>query len=261
MRLTPRPMAPEFAPPYQDLKYMAPLSQERAAVLSKFVASNASGCVLDFGCGWAELLIETLEQGHDLTAIGYDLESDGISHGRTVAEQRGVGDRLEFVVGNALESLPDQAGGVFCIGASQIWGASVEENQPLDYRCALTAIRDLLQPGLPLVFGDGIWTAQPTPEAIAPLAGRLDEFVFLPSLLEIASECGFVVMRTHQASLDEWDEFESGFTAGYARWLADNPADHPDRAEVAAKLARQTGAYYNGYREILGMAYLQLLAV
>lgn len=254
-------MAPEFIPLYEDLKYLSPLSSQRASVLSEFLAAAAGDTIVDFGCGWAEFLIETLERGPHLTGIGVDLKSDRIDRARIVARQRGVGDRLKLTVGDARDPAAQNAGGIVCIGASQIWGPSVAEDQPLDYRSALAAIRDLLKPGLPAVFGDGIWVAEPTVEAVAPLAGRLDEYVFLPELLDIASKCGFAVIRTHQASLDEWDEFESGFSARYARWLLSHPPDHPEAGEVREKLAKQVNGYYNGYREILGLAYLQLLAI
>ncbi len=36
------------------------------------------------------------------------------------------------------------------------------------------------------VYGEGIWTRSPTPEAIAPLAGREDEFVSLAELVDLA---------------------------------------------------------------------------
>jgi len=124
----------------------------------------------------------------------------------------------------------------------------------------LSALRALLKPGSPAVYGEGIWAAQPTLEAVKPLAGRTDEFVFLPDLLDIVRECGFVVIRAHQATLDEWDEFESGYAARYARWLAEHPEEHAERASVRAQMVAQSDAYFKGYRGILGMAYLELLA-
>jgi hypothetical protein len=68
-------------------------------------------------------------------------------------------------------------------------------------------------------------------------------------------------MAAHEAGLDEWDVFESGFAAGYARWLASHPADDPDAEEVRELAARQHTAYFGGYRGILGLAYLHLVAV
>lgn len=64
----------------------------------------------------------------------------------------------------------------------------------------------------------------------------------------------------HEASQDEWDTFESGYTARFARWLATHPSDHPDAADVRDRAARQRKAYFEGYRGVLGLAYLGLLA-
>jgi hypothetical protein len=132
---------------------------------------------------------------------------------------------------------------------------------PLDYRSALGAIRAMVRTGSRVIYGEGIWAATPTPEALAPLAGRPDEYVFLPELLDIALDRGFAVAQVHQANLDEWDAFESGYTARYARWLASHSADHPDAPSVRNKMAAQRAAYFKGYRGILGMAYLAMFAV
>ena len=68
-------------------------------------------------------------------------------------------------------------------------------------------------------------------------------------------------VSVEEASIDEWDEFESGFSARYARWLSDNGPDHANAPEVRASAAHQRDGYLRGYRGILGMAYLSLLAV
>lgn len=221
--------------------------------------------MVDVGCGWAEFLIRTLtvdlEAKPELRGVGIDLEADSIAHGRVLAETRRVADRLTLVVGDAKESLPDEIGALICIGSGHIWGPPLEEQQPLGYRATLEALRGLLHPGLPVVYGDLIWDAAPTPEAAAGLGGRLDEFVFLPDLLDIVDGCGFAVLGAHQATLDEWDRFESGFTAGYGRWLVDHPSDHPDRAAVVDRLQEQRRRYFNGYRQILGHAFLELVAI
>lgn len=251
----------ELDPFHRELTFMAPLSEARGARLCDFVAANARGTVVDAGCGWAELLIRVLEAAPKIQGLGIDLDADAVAHGQALARERGVADRISLIVGDVKAHLPEAAGAVLCIGASQIWGPPVEARQPLDYRSALEAIRALLQPGAPAVYGEGIWTATPTPEAMAPLANRVDEYLFLPDLLDTVRDCGFVVVRAHQATLDEWDAFESGFTARHARWLGKHPADHPDAAAVRARMLAQSNAYFRGYRGVLGMAYLELLAV
>ena len=240
---------------------MAPLSEERAEKLVHFVSANLAGTVVDIGCGWAELLMRVLEATPKAQGIGIDLHDSYITHVQSLARERGISDRISLIAGDARDHLPESSDAVICVGASQIWGPPVEAKMQLDYRSALSAIRTILKTGSPAIYGEGIWTGTPTPQAIAPLAGRPDEYVFLPDLLDIARDSGFAVMQVHQATLDEWDAFESGYTARYARWLASNCADHADAPSVRDKVKIQSNAYFRGYRGILGMAYLAMFAV
>jgi SAM-dependent methyltransferase len=254
-------MPVEFAPLHRYLSFNAPLSGRRAGELVKFLTQHAQGTVVDVGCGWAEFLLRLLDENEGIQGIGIDRVADGFEHARRQAVKRKTADRLELICGDVRQRLPASVQGAVCIGASQIWGPPVEARLPLDYSAALAALRRLAQPGMPVVYGEAIWSAAPTDAAAAPLAGRLDEFAFLPALVELAWSHGFAVVRVHEATLDEWDEFESGHVARYACWLAEHPPTHPDVPEVQAMARRQRDAYFRGYRGILGMAYLSLLAV
>jgi hypothetical protein len=119
----------------------------------------------------------------------------------------------------------------------------------------------LVPHGARVVYGEGIWSQPPTPAAAAPLAGRLDEFLPLGALTEVVVEHGFMPIAVHEANLDEWDEFESGYNACYAAWLAEHDPHDPDAAEVRNRAARQRAAYLSGYRGVLGLAYFELIAV
>lgn len=112
-----------------------------------------------------------------------------------------------------------------------------------------------------MVYGEGIWSRPPTPEAAAPLSGRLDEMVPPTDLVDLAVAAGFAPVAVQEAVLDEWDAFESGYAAGWATWLAEHGTDHPDAPPVLERAARQPAAYLRGHRGVLGMAYLSLLAV
>jgi len=254
-------MQSDITPFHRDLTFMAPLSEERAAKLIDFVSANLMGTVTDVGCGWAELLLRILEATPNARGVGIDLQESLITHGLALARERGIDHRITLIAGDAKDHLPASSDAAVCIGASPIWGPPVEAKMQLDYRSALAGIRAILKPGSPAIYGEAIWTACPTPEAIAPLAGRLDEYVFLPDLLDIARDSGFAVVQVHQATLGEWDAFESGYTARFARWLASHAADHPDAPTVRTKVETQHNAYFRGYRGILGMAYLAMFAV
>ncbi len=251
---------PTFSPLHQDLTFLSPLSDERAARLVGFLTGHEPATVLDVGCGWAELLLRVLESAPTASGLGLDLDEESLARARRVAAERGLERRATFETRDAR----DVAGpfdAVTCIGASQIWGPDVEEAQPLDYAAALRALRALLPRGGRLVYGEGIWSAPPTPAATAPLSGRDDEYVTLGRLVTIAESLGFGVMAVHEASLDEWDAFESGFAGGWVRWLAEHEPDDPAAEEVRSRLARQHAAYLDGYRGVLGLAYLHLVAL
>jgi predicted O-methyltransferase YrrM len=193
--------------------------------------------------------------------VGVDTDEESLEVARRHARERGLDDRTQFLPGDGAITGPDDVDALVAIGASQVWGPDVEEAQPLDYASALDGIRDRVRRGARVVYGEAVWTRSPTPEATAPLAGRDDEFVPLADLVDLAVEHGFAAVVVQEASLAEWDDFESGFNACYANWLAEHGPEHPDAAEVVARAKKQRDAYFRGYRGILGLAYLQLLAV
>jgi SAM-dependent methyltransferase len=250
-----------LTPLHDDLTFMAPLSEKRADKLVRFVAQNLDGTVLDIGCAWAELLLRVLAAAPGADGVGVDIDQAAINHGRTLADQRGLLDRVRLVVGDAKEQAPQHADAVICIGASQVWGPPVEANEPLDYASALAAVREMVPRGARVLYGEGVWSRPPNSEAVAPLSGRLDELVSVAELTDLAVTQGFMPVGVHEASLGEWDEFESGYSARYATWLAEHAPDHPDADEVRDRAARQRAAYFRGYRGVMGMAYLALLAV
>ena len=241
--------------------FLCPLSPERGQRLVNFLATDLTGRVLDFGCGWAELLLQVLAAAPDAQGVGVDIDAVSLAHGRELARRRGLADRATLLEENSRTAASRGADAVICIGSSQIWGPPAEDRLPLDYAAALAALRATVRRSARVVYGEGIWSRPPTPEAVAPLSGRHDELVALPELVELAVAHGFAPMAVHEASLDEWDVFESGYAAGWAAWLAEHDPDHPDATDVRGRAARQRAGYLGGYRGVLGMAYLELLAV
>jgi hypothetical protein len=254
----------DLTPHYVDLAFLSPLSDHRAARLVQFLAAGEPHVVLDLGCGWAELLLRTLSALPGSLGVGVDSDSQAIEHGKVLAASHGLSDRVTLIAGNASVEAPQSADAVICIGASQIWDPGFGDGpitEPLDYLRALTAIRRVVPRGGRVVYGEAIWSAAPTAEAIAPLAGRRDEFVPLAELVEIVTGCGFAPMAFHEADLAEWDVFESGVGACYARWLAEHDPRGREADDVRQRARRHRDSYLHGYRGVLGMAYLELLAI
>ncbi|SDO82967.1 Methyltransferase domain-containing protein [Pedococcus dokdonensis] len=250
-------------PAHEHLTFMSPMSQARADGLVDFLTRDLphDATVLDLGCGWAELLLQAVAAHPSCRGIGVDTNEVSLAHGTDLAAARGLTERVELLAADARTAGPPAADAVICVGASHIWQVESAEPQPIPYEAALTALRERTVRGGRVVYGEGIWSRPPTPQATAPLAGRLDEFGSLAELAEIATRSGFAPVIVSEADQGEWDEFESGYLAGHARWLAEHPADHPDADEVRQRAARQRAAYLGGYRGILGLAYLGLVAV
>ncbi|MET0839902.1 MAG: methyltransferase domain-containing protein [Marmoricola sp.] len=253
----------DLAPLSDDLVFLSPLSEERAARLVGWLSDglSAGSTLLDVGCGWGELSLRVAAAARLARVVGVDLDRIALDEARRRARDRGLEDRTSYLPGDGAITGPDEVDALVAIGASHVWGPSTEDDQPLAYAAALSGIRDRVRRGGRVVYGDGIWSRSPTPEAIAPLGGRVDEFVMLHELVDLAVEHGFAPVAVHEAGQEEWDAFESGFTARYATWLAEHAPDHPDADEVRGLAARQRDAYHRGYRGVLGLAYLQLLAV
>lgn len=250
-----------LTPPFENLTFMSALSDARAAALVHFLSTDLHGTVVDIGCGWAELLLRIVAATPDGLGIGIDTDEALLEHGRQLARERGLQERTRLSCEDARVSSLDSADAVVCIGASQVWGPPVEANEPIAYSAALTALRAMVPRGGRVVYGEGIWSTPPTAAAAAPLSGRLDELVPLCDLVDLAAGHGFAPVAVHEASLDEWDVFESGYSACYARWLAEHDPNDPDATEVRSRAERQRNAYFKGYRGTLGMAYLALVAI
>jgi cyclopropane fatty-acyl-phospholipid synthase-like methyltransferase len=248
----------DLSPPWRDLEFMSPLSSERADRLAAYLC-EVNGVVIEIGCGWAELLLRVVAAAPNLTAIGIDTDVASIGHGRQLAADRGIADRVTLTSDAAV--LPATAAAAISVGATHAWAPPAsDEAEPLHYAEALARIRSLLPVGGRAVYGEGIWTQAPTPAAITALGGREDEMVSRDELVAIATNAGFIVDGVDEATEREWDDFEAGYVAGYRRWLATHSTDHTSAAAVRERLDRQRDAYLNGYKGVLGFAYLELRA-
>jgi len=251
----------EFAPLRDAMTFNSPLSEERATRLVDFMAEDLRGRVLDIGCGWGELLLRVVAAAPGTAGLGLDLDEAALEHGQTLAAQRGLADRVTFVPGDAKETAPEEAAAVISLGASHVWATSVDLSSPMDYAGALRAIRARVPRGAQVVYGEAVWSSKPTAEAAAALGGRLDELIGVADLVDLTVATGFVPVAVHEASLDEWDDFESKFSAAYTAWLVEHGPDGADADEVRARAQRQRDGYFRGYRGVMGLAYLQLIAV
>jgi hypothetical protein len=105
----------------------------------------------------------------------------------------------------------------------------------------IDALRRLVSPGGRRLFGEGFWEHPPSPAEIAAMWPGItaEDHYDLAGLVDAAISAGFRPEWIETASLEEWDDFESGV----------EKAD--DRLSI----------WLRGSRGRLGFAYLTLIPV
>ncbi|MGQ0837136.1 SAM-dependent methyltransferase [Actinokineospora sp.] len=245
---------PEIPPLHNDVDFNAPLSDEHARGLITTLGPLTDRRVVDLGCGWAELLLRTLTTEPTATGIGVDRDSAAINHGRRNATARGLADRVELIAGDAADWSGDPVDVLINNGACHVWGGEPHARTVT----ALKALHAHLRPGGLLLFGEGFWQRPPTEAELAVMPMAREEYWSLADLVDLAQAHGFRLLALSQASLTEWDDFESRHGLGWETWLLANP-DSPHAADIRAKADTHRTAWLRGWRDTLGFAYLTLV--
>jgi cyclopropane fatty-acyl-phospholipid synthase-like methyltransferase len=230
---------------YAAMRWNTPLSEAHADLLIERLDVGSARSVLDVGCGWGELLLRVVEAATEgCVGVGVDTEDGLLDRGRRAAAARGLAESVEFV-GRRAQDWDQPADRVLCVGSSHALGGSAS---------ALAALRPLVTPGGRLLFGDGCWEGESTPEALAIFG---DDVLALDRVLDHARDAGWRMLSLSTADQREWDEFESSYRRGSEEWLLANPSA-PDAPAVRHDLDRRLTEYETGYRGVLGFCYLVL---
>ncbi|WP_104483331.1 class I SAM-dependent methyltransferase [Actinokineospora auranticolor] len=243
---------PEIPPLHDDLIFHGPLSESRADQLVRSLGPLAGRHVVDLGCGWAEFLLRAVATDPTATGHGVDLDQAAIEHGRAAASARGLGTRVTLEVGDA-GAWSGSADILIVNGASQVFGG-----EPTRHTVnALEAGKRLLRPGGRLLLGEGFWEREPSAENLRRMPITREEYRSMADLVDLTTEHGYRPLWISQASLDEWDTFQSQHALGWEKWLSTHQG-HPAFDEVKAKADTHRSFWLHGWRTVLGMAYLTL---
>jgi len=242
----------QLGDPLARLTFNCPLSSPRGYALIEELRLGHGARVADLGCGWAELLLRGLERIPGITGEGVDLDEAGLARGRRNALERGLDARVTLEQGDA-GAWTARIGGfdaVLCVGSSHALGGTQE---------ALVAVRRMLRQDGRALFGEGFWTVPPSQEALTALGAAREDLTDLDGLVSRAESAGLQVLSVDAASQDEWDDFQSLSQAGL-RDVAQAQEGTP-AAEETRRLAQQRrAAYEDGYRGVLGFAFLVFAA-
>ncbi len=239
------------------LSFHGPLSEARAARLVARLTGNSPRTVLDIGCGWGELMLRILAAAPDATGLGLDTDEGDLARGRDNARARGLAGRVTFARGSAVGTRRGPAGLVLCLGASH---ALTEVQPPGRTAAALAELRLLVNPGGRVLLGEGFWHRTPTGAELAGMwpGTTAGEFGDLASLVDLAVGAGFRPAWIETATLEEWEDFESGYRCDAEEWLAAH-GDHPKATGIREQVDRHRSFWLRGYYGLLGQAYLTLV--
>lgn len=229
----------------EHVEFHGPLSPSRAARFVKRLAAGDPTTVVDYGCGWGELLLRVLEGCPRARGTGVDIHTADIARGRSHAAARGLAGRVEFIEGSATDHLIP-ADVVLSVGAYHAFGTVPE---------ALATLYGLVNPGGRLLFGAECWSRPPLESELAnmwPGITAADCFE-VAEMADLAVAAGFRPLWVETATLDEWDEFEFGLRAVEEERLLAGPD-----ADLAATLDANRNRYLRGSRGVMGLAYLTL---
>ncbi len=229
---------------HRQLRWNAPLSARHAEKLLTSLQLHRGVRIIDFGCGWAGLLLDALASSTQLTGVGLELDAGDLERAQSDAISRGLASRVKFLRESVVECL-ETADRAICIGAEYAW-ESVD--------AALAALHARVSAGGLMLFGCGYWTHSPSPKLV-DLFGSLPGS--LKDLISTAKSSGWSIVSVSSADPDEWDDFES-------KWNQDlddisTGAATAERREQASRiLAQRRDDYERGYRGVLSFGYLTL---
>jgi ubiquinone/menaquinone biosynthesis C-methylase UbiE len=196
--------------------------------------------VLDVACGkCGPAIILAREFGCTITGIERAREFAADARERVAAS--GLGDRIEIVEADALSVELEENGYdvAMCLGASFVWG---------DLAGTLPHLRRAAWPGGSVVVGEPYWRRWPLPGGVAD-----EGYVSLRDTVERFHAAGLDVVTIIDASLDDWDRYETLHWRALEEWLAAH-LDDPDADDIRRRHEANRDAYLAWQRDLLGWA-------
>jgi SAM-dependent methyltransferase len=205
--------------------------------------------ILDLGCGEAAWALQALAHCPDGHADGVDVSRYALERAAGAAAGRDLTDRLTLHERDARTYVPDgDYDLVLCVGSTHAFGGFAATLE--------LAGRHVNRDGV-LLVGDGFWQVPPTPEALAALDAKAEDFTDLAGVVDAAESAGWTPVYAHVSDAAEWDDYEWSWIGSLTEWALDNPG-HPDAAEALNAAREHREQWLRGYRDVLGFVTLVL---
>jgi SAM-dependent methyltransferase len=206
---------------------------------------SPGACVLDAGCGKAELLLRLVRRcgAH---GTGVDLNAEFLAEGRAHATERPGPGTLELIEGDARAFIATCADGSFdaalCVGSTHVFGTLAD---------TLDALGRVVRRGGCVLVGEGYWKREPEPGYLKALGARAGDFVHHAGNLQQGTKRGWIPLFIAEASEQDWDAYEGAYADNVERHADSHPQD-PDRDAMLEKIRAWRETYRRWGRSTLG---------
>jgi len=225
---------------YLDL--INPISPEKIITLGKMLRLNSNSRVIDFGCGFGEMLALWAEL-FDISGVGIDVREYACQRAHQRIASAGFADRIEIscTEGASYPFARKAFDVALCSGATFIWDG---------FAASIRTMREAIKDGGRLAIGEVFWLTDQVPSEFRLQQKDVNMEI---DLLAMAHQEGFDFEYMLRASREDWDRYEAGNWYGLVRWIEENP-DHPEREEVIDHLHQSQQEYLRYGRQYFGWA-------
>jgi SAM-dependent methyltransferase len=224
---------------------LGPLAGARLDALVDRLELAPGDHVLELGSGKGDLLVRILRRWPGVTGEGFDRNPWFIAEAIASARAAGVADRLSLIETDVPGVLIADRGAVLAIamGATGILG---------DGAATVAGLAGAVRPGGHVLFGDGVWLAEPPADGLAAFAMTRGELPFGgEGIVAWGVELGLEPVDVETITPAEWDAYESAYTGAIDEWAAANP-DDPEHDEFVARAAMFRTTYLAWRRDAMG---------
>ena len=214
-----------------------PMSPEKIRLLGEYLRLGPESRVLDVACGKAGPAV-ILASTFGCRIVGVELREAFAGEARARVAAAGLDSLVEVHTGDGktFPVEPASFDAALCLGATFVWGHMQDAAPEL-----LRAVR----PGGFVAIGEPYWRSWPPAEGV-----RHEGYVDLAGTLERFTGAGASLTGLIDASVDDWDRYESLHWRALEEWLA----AHAGERELRDAHERRRDTYLRVERELLGWA-------
>lgn len=226
-------------------RFCSPIAESRLDALLTAAGIGRGQRVVDFGCGnggmaaWIAsrfgVQVDAVERSAPMAALARTRARDVPPPGSvTVHESPAAAFAGEPVYHLAV-----------AVGVDALFRGATSDT--------LAGLARVLRPGGHILFGDTCWRRRPAPEYLAALGASEDAMGRFEDIEAAGRAAGLTTVAAQQASVAEWDDYETRYADAIDSHLRANP-DDPEATAFAERIREHRRIYLNHGRDNLGFA-------